>query len=169
MTLVVWERMFGHAWPLRASVRDGLVLTWLQLLNSQSVPCIVSLAYSKSFKYFLNAYWKFLIYMDLILKFIHIVGLNCKILKFKGQYWKFTIGIDTELIPYWKINTKIQLCFLCKINVSVVISWYRYFMKKYWYLNNNRYHFWIIFVLKSFNWLSIGTKCKSINTQLQKW
>ncbi|KAL3517890.1 hypothetical protein ACH5RR_020479 [Cinchona calisaya] len=37
--LPVRTRMFGRAWPLRAPVRDGLVPTWPQLLNSESVPC----------------------------------------------------------------------------------------------------------------------------------
>lgn len=40
--LAVRTRMFGRAWPLRAPVRDGIVPTWPQLLNSQSVPCTVS-------------------------------------------------------------------------------------------------------------------------------
>ncbi|XP_034691735.1 serine carboxypeptidase 1-like [Vitis riparia] len=35
----VRKRMFGRAWPLRAPVREGLVPTWPQLLNSGSVPC----------------------------------------------------------------------------------------------------------------------------------
>ncbi|KAB1226526.1 Serine carboxypeptidase-like 20 [Morella rubra] len=35
----VRKRMFGRAWPLRAPVRDGIVPTWPQLLNSNSVPC----------------------------------------------------------------------------------------------------------------------------------
>lgn len=34
--------MFGRAWPLRAPVRDGIVPTWPQLANSNSVPCTVS-------------------------------------------------------------------------------------------------------------------------------
>lgn len=34
--------MFGRAWPLRAPVRDGLVPTWPQLMNSEEVPCTVS-------------------------------------------------------------------------------------------------------------------------------
>ncbi|XP_056177314.1 serine carboxypeptidase-like 20 [Syzygium oleosum] len=37
--LPVRKRMFGHAWPLRAPVRDGRVPTWPELLNSKSVPC----------------------------------------------------------------------------------------------------------------------------------
>lgn len=37
--LAVRNRMFGRAWPLRAPVRDGIVPTWPQLLNSNSVPC----------------------------------------------------------------------------------------------------------------------------------
>ncbi|EEF35107.1 serine carboxypeptidase-like 20 [Ricinus communis] len=37
--LPVRKRMFGRAWPLRAPVRDGIVPTWPQLLNSESVPC----------------------------------------------------------------------------------------------------------------------------------
>lgn len=37
--LPVRTRMFGRAWPLRASVRDGIVPTWPQLLNSGNVPC----------------------------------------------------------------------------------------------------------------------------------
>ncbi|XP_021301037.1 serine carboxypeptidase-like 20 [Herrania umbratica] len=37
--LAVRKRMFGRAWPLRAPVRDGIVPTWPQLLNSQSIPC----------------------------------------------------------------------------------------------------------------------------------
>ncbi|KAK9944566.1 hypothetical protein M0R45_010127 [Rubus argutus] len=37
--LAVRKRMFGRAWPLRAPVRDGLVPTWPQLMNSESVPC----------------------------------------------------------------------------------------------------------------------------------
>uniref|UniRef100_A0A2N9HTQ7 Carboxypeptidase n=1 Tax=Fagus sylvatica TaxID=28930 RepID=A0A2N9HTQ7_FAGSY len=37
--LAVRKRMFGRAWPLRAPVRDGIVPTWPQLLNSDSVPC----------------------------------------------------------------------------------------------------------------------------------
>ncbi|KAJ8645886.1 hypothetical protein MRB53_007634 [Persea americana] len=37
--LAVRKRMFGRAWPLRASVRDGYVPTWPQLLGSNSVPC----------------------------------------------------------------------------------------------------------------------------------
>lgn len=40
--LAVRNRMFGRAWPLRAPVRDGIVPTWPQLLNSNSVPCTVS-------------------------------------------------------------------------------------------------------------------------------
>lgn len=40
--LPVRTRMFGRAWPLRASVRDGIVPTWPQLLNSGNVPCTVS-------------------------------------------------------------------------------------------------------------------------------
>ncbi|GLT70900.1 hypothetical protein SLA2020_429520 [Shorea laevis] len=31
--------MFGRAWPLRAPVRDGIVPTWPQLINSNNVPC----------------------------------------------------------------------------------------------------------------------------------
>lgn len=34
--------MFGRAWPFRAPVRDGIVPTWPQLLNSVYVPCISS-------------------------------------------------------------------------------------------------------------------------------
>ncbi|KAF3435117.1 hypothetical protein FNV43_RR22204 [Rhamnella rubrinervis] len=37
--LAVRTRMFGRAWPLRAPVRDGIVPTWPQLLNSHTVPC----------------------------------------------------------------------------------------------------------------------------------
>ncbi|XP_057965173.1 serine carboxypeptidase-like 20 [Malania oleifera] len=37
--LPVRRRMFGRAWPLRAPVREGLVPTWPELLNSNSVPC----------------------------------------------------------------------------------------------------------------------------------
>ncbi|KDP45241.1 hypothetical protein JCGZ_15106 [Jatropha curcas] len=37
--LPVRKRMFGRAWPLRAPVREGIVPTWPQLLNSESVPC----------------------------------------------------------------------------------------------------------------------------------
>ncbi|XVF72337.1 hypothetical protein PTKIN_Ptkin12aG0113300 [Pterospermum kingtungense] len=37
--LAVRKRMFGRAWPFRAPVRDGIVPTWPQLLNSHSVPC----------------------------------------------------------------------------------------------------------------------------------
>ncbi|GMI70872.1 serine carboxypeptidase-like 20 [Hibiscus trionum] len=37
--LAVRKRMFGRAWPIRAPVRDGIVPTWPQLLNSLSVPC----------------------------------------------------------------------------------------------------------------------------------
>lgn len=37
--LHVRKRMFGRAWPLRAPVREGLVPTWPQLLNSESVMC----------------------------------------------------------------------------------------------------------------------------------
>ncbi|XP_031100495.1 serine carboxypeptidase 1-like [Ipomoea triloba] len=37
--LPVRTRMFGRAWPLRAPVRDGIVPTWPQLLQSGSVPC----------------------------------------------------------------------------------------------------------------------------------
>ncbi|XWS75996.1 hypothetical protein CRYUN_Cryun01aG0139700 [Craigia yunnanensis] len=37
--LAVRKRIFGRAWPLRAPVRDGIVPTWPQLLNSQSAPC----------------------------------------------------------------------------------------------------------------------------------
>ncbi|EXB61183.1 Serine carboxypeptidase-like 20 [Morus notabilis] len=37
--LAVRTRMFGRAWPLRAPVREGIVPTWPQLLNSNSVPC----------------------------------------------------------------------------------------------------------------------------------
>lgn len=37
--LPVRIRMFGRAWPLRAPVRDGIVPSWPQLLNSNSVPC----------------------------------------------------------------------------------------------------------------------------------
>lgn len=40
--LAVRTRMFGRAWPLRAPVRDGIVPTWSQLLNSNTVPCTVS-------------------------------------------------------------------------------------------------------------------------------
>lgn len=40
--LPVRTRMFGRAWPLRAPVRDGIVPSWPQLLNSHSVPCTVS-------------------------------------------------------------------------------------------------------------------------------
>uniref|UniRef100_A0A2P2LUR9 Carboxypeptidase n=2 Tax=Rhizophora mucronata TaxID=61149 RepID=A0A2P2LUR9_RHIMU len=35
----VRKRMFGRAWPLRAPVREGIVPTWPQLLNSEGVPC----------------------------------------------------------------------------------------------------------------------------------
>lgn len=35
----VRKRMFGRAWPLRAPVKDGIVPTWPELLNSESVPC----------------------------------------------------------------------------------------------------------------------------------
>ncbi|XP_065875790.1 serine carboxypeptidase-like 20 [Euphorbia lathyris] len=35
----VRKRMFGRAWPLRAPVREGIVPTWPQLLNGESVPC----------------------------------------------------------------------------------------------------------------------------------
>ncbi|KAG4120534.1 hypothetical protein ERO13_D11G149200v2 [Gossypium hirsutum] len=37
--LAVRTRMFGRAWPLRAPVRDGIVPTWPQLLDAESVPC----------------------------------------------------------------------------------------------------------------------------------
>ncbi|XP_022758790.1 serine carboxypeptidase-like 20 isoform X4 [Durio zibethinus] len=37
--LAVRKRMFGRAWPVRAPVRDGIVPTWPQLLNGQTVPC----------------------------------------------------------------------------------------------------------------------------------
>ncbi|XP_059660020.1 serine carboxypeptidase-like 20 [Cornus florida] len=37
--LPVRTRMFGRAWPFRASVKDGIVPTWPQILNSDSVPC----------------------------------------------------------------------------------------------------------------------------------
>uniref|UniRef100_A0A6P4AWI9 Carboxypeptidase n=1 Tax=Ziziphus jujuba TaxID=326968 RepID=A0A6P4AWI9_ZIZJJ len=37
--LAVRTRMFGRAWPFRAPVRDGIVPTWPQLLNGQTVPC----------------------------------------------------------------------------------------------------------------------------------
>ncbi|OAY32904.1 serine carboxypeptidase-like 20 [Manihot esculenta] len=37
--LPVRKRMFGRAWPFRAPVREGIVPTWPQLLNGQSVPC----------------------------------------------------------------------------------------------------------------------------------
>ncbi|KAL7247047.1 hypothetical protein ACSBR2_002040 [Camellia fascicularis] len=37
--LPVRKRMFGRAWPLRAPVRDGIVPTWPQLLQSNNVPC----------------------------------------------------------------------------------------------------------------------------------
>ncbi|KAI5679886.1 hypothetical protein M9H77_01113 [Catharanthus roseus] len=37
--LPVRKRMFGRAWPFRAPVRDGIVPTWPELLNSVSVPC----------------------------------------------------------------------------------------------------------------------------------
>ncbi|CAN1767872.1 Serine carboxypeptidase-like 20 [Linum perenne] len=37
--LPVRTRMFGRAWPFRANVRDGIVPTWPQLLNSNDVPC----------------------------------------------------------------------------------------------------------------------------------
>lgn len=38
----VRKRMFGRSWPFRAPVREGLVPTWPQLLNSGDVPCTVS-------------------------------------------------------------------------------------------------------------------------------
>ncbi|RXH86989.1 hypothetical protein DVH24_028489 [Malus domestica] len=38
--LAVRKRMFGRAWPLRAPVRDGIVPTWPELMDSESVPCI---------------------------------------------------------------------------------------------------------------------------------
>lgn len=34
--------MFGRAWPFRAPVRPGIVPTWPQLLDGESVPCTVS-------------------------------------------------------------------------------------------------------------------------------
>lgn len=37
--LAVRTRMFGRAWPLRAPVRDGIVPTWPEILNSGNVPC----------------------------------------------------------------------------------------------------------------------------------
>ncbi|KAJ9169841.1 hypothetical protein P3X46_017990 [Hevea brasiliensis] len=37
--LPVRKRMLGRAWPFRAPVREGIVPTWPQLLNSRSVPC----------------------------------------------------------------------------------------------------------------------------------
>ncbi|OVA04090.1 Peptidase S10 [Macleaya cordata] len=37
--LAVRKRMFGRAWPFRAPVRDGIVPTWPQILNSENVPC----------------------------------------------------------------------------------------------------------------------------------
>ncbi|XP_042486582.1 serine carboxypeptidase-like 20 isoform X2 [Macadamia integrifolia] len=37
--LAVRKRMFGRAWPYGAPVRDGLVLTWPQILNGVNVPC----------------------------------------------------------------------------------------------------------------------------------
>lgn len=40
--LPVRKRMFGRAWPYQAPVRDGIVPTWPQILNSGDVPCIVS-------------------------------------------------------------------------------------------------------------------------------
>lgn len=40
--LAVRKRMFGRAWPLRAPVRDGIVPTWPELMNSEDVPCTVS-------------------------------------------------------------------------------------------------------------------------------
>ncbi|KAL9227498.1 hypothetical protein vseg_003181 [Gypsophila vaccaria] len=38
--LSVRVRMFGRAWPLRASVKAGIVPTWPQLSSSANVPCI---------------------------------------------------------------------------------------------------------------------------------
>ncbi|XP_048430042.1 serine carboxypeptidase-like 20 isoform X2 [Pyrus x bretschneideri] len=38
--LAVRKRMFGRAWPLRAPVRDGIVPTWPELMDNESVPCI---------------------------------------------------------------------------------------------------------------------------------
>ncbi|XP_058196664.1 serine carboxypeptidase-like 20 [Rhododendron vialii] len=38
--LPVRKRMFGRAWPYKAPVRDGIVPTWPQILNSEDVPCI---------------------------------------------------------------------------------------------------------------------------------
>ncbi|CAI8608252.1 unnamed protein product [Vicia faba] len=37
---LVRKRIFGRAWPLRAPVRDGIVLTWSQLTDSNNVPCV---------------------------------------------------------------------------------------------------------------------------------
>ncbi|KAI3989513.1 hypothetical protein MKX01_035275, partial [Papaver californicum] len=37
--LAVRKRIFGRAWPFRAPVREGLVPTWPQILNSGNVPC----------------------------------------------------------------------------------------------------------------------------------
>nr|AFK39478.1 unknown [Lotus japonicus] len=37
--LPVRKRMFGRAWPLRAPVREGIVPTWPQLMDSNDVPC----------------------------------------------------------------------------------------------------------------------------------
>lgn len=39
--LPVRKRMFGRAWPLRAPVREGIVPTWPQLMDSNDVPCTV--------------------------------------------------------------------------------------------------------------------------------
>ncbi|CAL5386089.1 unnamed protein product [Camellia sinensis] len=50
--LPVRKRMFGRAWPLRAPVRDGIVPTWPQLLQSNNVPCTMLLAFCFMIIYF---------------------------------------------------------------------------------------------------------------------
>lgn len=58
--LAVRKRMFGRAWPFRAPVREGLVPTWPQILNSASVPCIVCYLDSYYFIFVVPPYLVFL-------------------------------------------------------------------------------------------------------------
>lgn len=63
--LAVRKRIFGRAWPFRAPVRDGIVPSWPQLLNSNDVPCTVScLNYQPSNDFLLHVlFWRLCLLM----------------------------------------------------------------------------------------------------------
>lgn len=86
--LPVRKRMFGRGWPFKALVRDGIIPTWRQILNSRDLPCIVS-------------YWS---YYPLF--YLYSADLVCLVY----QTWTFKSSVFFKSVS-WDIE-KPQLAFL---------------------------------------------------------